>query len=418
MEKKAHDLDYVQIVRYYMAKDEYSRGNGDFSYVFHHVDIMETSAVPTSDVSMGPERFPLIRVNPKFFEDGVNPEGASIDWSVEVLKHNLWHLLCGHVEKRIEQLEQHYGRRRVQAAADLVVNQHADAKAHASAGIPLITPDMLGLEPGQTLEYYISELQGVPEDKWPAGVGQTGEQAQGDGKSQPQKGEGSGEQQSVGVAQPNATKSDIQDFVEKAEISGKLAGHMPGEAEEYINQLNTPPQVDWDYYLKEKEGLHRGKLTRVTKSRPSRRCDEHYGRRHIGILNIAFIVDTSGSMSNDTLSQVGPEIDAISERGAEIMIVHADYGVAKVFPYIRGMDLGEFFGRGGTSFCPAFEHLKTMEWQPDFCVYFTDGYGDAPSKAPYDTLWVLVDDGMEPDSFRSQVCDWGTICKIRGNPLG
>ncbi len=196
-----------------------------------------------------------------------------------------------------------------------------------------------------------------------------------------------------------------------------MAGCMPGEAEEYIKQLFAPPQVDWDYFLKEKEGHHRSFTQDISKNRPSRRCDMHYGRRHIGTLRAAFIIDTSGSMSADTLKQVAPEIDGIAERGADVMIIHADYDVAKVFEYIPGMDLGEFFGRGGTSFCPAFEHLQTMEWQPDFVVYFTDGYGSAPREATYDTLWVLVQDGLEVDEFRERVCAWGQVCKLTGNPL-
>lgn len=383
------DLDYIQVVRYHMTRDESSK-NAGFGHVFHHVDVIYDKKIETSELSIGPSHFPMIKLNEEFFEQGAGNTPAPIGWAVEILKHNLWHLLCGHAERRVEDLVSHYGEERVQAAADLVVNQYANIEAYKQAGVSLVTPEDLKLEDSQTLEYYVSKLAGIPKKSWPV---------------------------PVGTCLHCATETDIQRFVEISNARGKLAGELPGEAEEYIDQLFSPAQVDWDYFLKEKEGVHRGKLTRITKNRPSRRCDYHYGRRHIGVLNVAFVIDTSGSMDAESLAQSGPEIDAVAERGAEVMIVHADRAVAKVFQYIIGMDLGEFFGRGGTSFCPAFEELKKMEWQPDFVVYFTDGYGDAPEKEPYDTLWVLVDDGMDPEEFKEQVCSWGTICKIRGNPL-
>ncbi len=45
-----------------------------------------------------------------------------------------------------------YGHKRVQAAADLVVNQEVDADAYKSAGEKLVLPKDLKLEPDQTLE--------------------------------------------------------------------------------------------------------------------------------------------------------------------------------------------------------------------------------------------------------------------------
>ena len=383
-----HGLSYLEVLRYYMAKDEKQEGLADFSFVFHHVDIKETKSVKMSKISMGTEGFPLIEVNPDFIQKG------TVDFGVEVLKHNLWHLLCGHTELRVQNLIDQYGSQMVDAAADLVVNHYASEMAYKDAEVELVTAKTLGLEENQTLEYYIHKLKDIPSSQWP---------------------------QPVGAFNADATDVDTAEFIDMTGVREKLAGKMPGEAEEYIKQLFTPPQVEWDFYLKQKEGMHRGRVAKLDKRRPSRRHDLHFGRRYRSSLRVAFVIDTSASMSSETLTQVEPEVRGISERGAEIKIMHADYDVQKVFDYRSGMPLAEYFGRGGTSFCPAFDELKkmemTMNWKPDFVVYLTDGYGSAPEHETYDTLWVLVDDGMSVSEFRDNVCKWGQACKLAKNDM-
>lgn len=380
------DLSVVEAIRYFMSCNE-SSGDKDFSFVFHHVDMIETGSVETSHLQRGPEHFPEIRINPKYIKE-IGKGDLLVRWGTEVLKHCLWHLLCGHADERFDRLVSQYGDERCQAAADLVVNKYANADIWRRAEQKLVCPSDLNLPDDETLEFYVSKLADIPQNQWP---------------------------QPIGQVNANFSQVDVQDFIQQSKCQEKLRGTMPSEADEYIEQLFKPPQVDWDYYLKEKEGVHRGHLTRLAKNRPSRRSDWHYGRRHIGILNVAFIVDTSGSMSTEDLQIVGPEIDGIAERGGEIMILHCDAGVGYIQKYEIGMDLGQFYGRGGTDFRPAFEKLTEIDWDPDFVVYFTDGYGVAPEESIYDTLWVLTESGMTEEDFKQQVCKWGTVCKIRNN---
>ena len=65
--------------------------------------------------------------------------------------------------------------------------------------------------------------------------------------------------------------------------------------------------------------------------------------------------------------------------------------------------------RAGTSFIPVFDYVRSHGMRPDVLVYVTDGYGDAPQKAPpYPVLWVLTSDGTE------KFATWGQ--KIHLNP--
>ena len=58
----------------------------------------------------------------------------------------------------------------------------------------------------------------------------------------------------------------------------------------------------------------------------------------------------------------------------------------------------EVFGGGGTDFRPAFEYISQLQSEGELrnlkgMLYFTDGYGQFPAKAPaYDVAFVFVND--------------------------
>ena len=58
-------------------------------------------------------------------------------------------------------------------------------------------------------------------------------------------------------------------------------------------------------------------------------------------------------------------------------------------------------GRGGTSFRPFFKYLQNnLMGAHKVSIYFTDGYGEFPSKAPEDpTMWLVCKDGLESREF-------------------
>lgn len=85
----------------------------------------------------------------------------------------------------------------------------------------------------------------------------------------------------------------------------------------------------------------------------------------------------------------------------EVTVIQCDAKVGKVerFTSDRPLPKGyqwETVGVGGTSFVPVFDYVKAHGMRPNVLLYVTDGYGDAPEKAPpYPVLWVLTSDGKE-----------------------
>ena len=70
---------------------------------------------------------------------------------------------------------------------------------------------------------------------------------------------------------------------------------------------------------------------------------------------------------------------------------------------------GKLTGYGGTDFRPAFEYVDSLVEEGEFTelkglIYFTDGYGIYPSKAPdNDCMFVFV----KHDEMRPEVPWWG-----------
>ena len=132
-------------------------------------------------------------------------------------------------------------------------------------------------------------------------------------------------------------------------------------------------------------------------------------------LRACVAVDTSGSCSGD-LPQFFSELGSLlgSFGNYEITVIQCDAEVGLVEKFTSDTPLPKNYawnvtGGGGTSFVPVFDYLKAHGMRPDVLVYVTDGYGDAPQKAPpYPVLWVLTSDGTE------DFAAWGQ--KIHLNP--
>ena len=132
-------------------------------------------------------------------------------------------------------------------------------------------------------------------------------------------------------------------------------------------------------------------------------------------ITVAVGLDTSGSCLQDLPKFLG-ELNSIVKTfgGYEITLIQCDADVQDVKKYTddEPMDVENFKckGGGGTDFRPVFKWLRENSSEDINClVYFTDGYGTAPTyPPPYPPLWVLTSDGT--DNF----CEWGE--KMRFKP--
>jgi len=121
-------------------------------------------------------------------------------------------------------------------------------------------------------------------------------------------------------------------------------------------------------------------------------------------VDVAIVIDTSGSIGNDELSAFMGEIQAILDAYPQIKgsLFFADADLYGPYDFSRNAPIPAAKGGGGTSFCPFFEWVATEENNSrlPLCIYFTDGYGDFPEKPPQSPLlWVVMPGGLESTQF-------------------
>ncbi len=125
-------------------------------------------------------------------------------------------------------------------------------------------------------------------------------------------------------------------------------------------------------------------------------------------------IDTSGSTQGD-LPKFFSELDALlgSFGSYELTVIQcdADIGSVEAFDDATPLDPDrewEATGGGGTDFRPVFSYIdEHPELDPNLLIFFTDGYGDYPDRAPaYPVMWLLTKDGQ---------CDvdWGMQVKFK-----
>ncbi len=166
-----------------------------------------------------------------------------------------------------------------------------------------------------------------------------------------------------------------------------------------------------------------------TYQRPPRRFPELVGvlpgsRRVPTRLKILAAVDTSGSMSSDTLDEIAAELRVMA-RAYDVSVVEFDAEIQRRYrlasplggPEPSADPLRQMQGRGGTDFRPVFDR-DTLAWAADGgelsgVLLFTDGFGPAPDKCPREqVIWVLMGNGVR------RPAPWGTIVNTgNGSPL-
>jgi predicted metal-dependent peptidase len=115
-------------------------------------------------------------------------------------------------------------------------------------------------------------------------------------------------------------------------------------------------------------------------------------------IEVAFIVDVSGSMSLDEVKEALSELKGICDQfdSFKIFYVECDWDIQKLLeltPYSFNMDeVKKIRGRGGTRFPVShiFEEITKEGGNPSSIVYFTDGYGNIDGdEPPCPVIWLL-----------------------------
>src|SRR5262249_45041637 len=139
-------------------------------------------------------------------------------------------------------------------------------------------------------------------------------------------------------------------------------------------------------------------------TRPPRRFPDMVGivparGRHLHRPRVMAVIDTSGSITNGMLEVIDGELRRLAA-GHEVAVVEGAAEIHKVAKYRK---LKAVTGRGGTNFRPPLEAAFLRKHRPDLVIYFTDGHGPAPERAPkVPLIWCLTPRGEVP-------APWGRV---------
>lgn len=197
-------------------------------------------------------------------------------------------------------------------------------------------------------------------------------------------------------------------------IGNESRGLMPGYFLSEIKKINNPAKIYWERILKKYIGtIVAGK--KKTRTRLNRRQPERFdlsGDIDDKVIKIVVAIDTSGSISENQVSNIFNEIfSIIAKRKKEITIIECDSKVQRVYKIINKSDVKQkICGRGGTSFIPVIEYINNNKYFRDaLLIYFTDGYGEKsiPKPNTYRNIWVLT----ESDKL-SVINPYGIVLKM------
>lgn len=206
------------------------------------------------------------------------------------------------------------------------------------------------------------------------------------------------------------------------DYASKHPGKIPGEWSEWARAVRKPSKISWRTYLRTLTRHAYGQMCGgggmdVSYTHPALRSYTWSAGPMIpGDVQFdpitAHVLDTSGSMS---LTQIGTALRetkaVLTSCGASqawLLQVDAQEQVPAKMVKMADLDKLKICGRGGTDFRPAFVAAAKLRPKPNLVLYYTDGFGPAPEKAPLgmDVIWVLM--GKET----KEPCTWGRVVRV------
>jgi predicted metal-dependent peptidase len=221
---------------------------------------------------------------------------------------------------------------------------------------------------------------------------------------------------------PPAHQSTVQQLIEDAlgdlreppDSDLRLAGKTPEFLLQQLDVQGTPQRpIDWKTALR--MFTARQRAPRHTYARPNRRFPGRVGEipgriytsREVQQPQILVALDTSGSMSERDLDEIGRQL-ALLAHHTRFQVAECDAVIHRVYPFPGRLDA--VMGRGGTDLCPVFSPAFLREHRAQGVIYFTDGLGPFPAHPPpLPVLWILS--GQEPFP-----CPWGQQVRMEGRP--
>lgn len=191
---------------------------------------------------------------------------------------------------------------------------------------------------------------------------------------------------------------------QRAAQAGKLSGALANLVDTLLH-----PKLSWRVLL----ARHMAARARedYDYTRPARREGEAIlPRLHSRQIDIAIVLDTSGSISSAEIQEFLSEIDALKAQvRARVTLFACDTEIAPSAPWVfeawEELKLPHQLPRGGgTRFTAPFAWYAQRPMPPDLLVYFTDALGQFPDIEPaFAVLWLIKGKAPVPWGMRVQL---------------
>jgi predicted metal-dependent peptidase len=339
------------------------------------------------------------------------------DQQVAVLKHEVLHLLLGHVQdaraKGKHMQVWNY-------AVDCAINQYIEnipekmwvfnpESKEWELGGSTITLSTLrkmlnqpNLEALQAAEYYYEKLmekgkENFEKNKSMGSVMDIHEDI-------PDSGEGTEEGQDTpgqGSLQQEQMKAAAKDMLSKA-LKQTSPGSVPGDLVKAFDFLFQESSLSWKSMLRNFVASATSSKRKATRKKPHRRFGlEVPGYKKHRELKVAYCMDTSGSVSEEQFNSGVSEMINMLKSGmiSELHVIYADCKVNKVIKVDKVSKVPyERHGYGGTAYQPAID--KAKEIGCDAIIYFGDmDTADTPENPYIPFMWLTVGSTEKPGDF-------------------
>jgi len=191
---------------------------------------------------------------------------------------------------------------------------------------------------------------------------------------------------------------------QRAAQAGKLSGALAALVDTVLH-----PQLSW------RSLLARHMVSRAREdydyTRPSRREGEAIlPRLHSHQIDVAIVLDTSGSINEAEIGEFLSELDSLKAQvRARVTVFACDVEIAAGAPWVfepwEELKLPRQLPRGGgTRFTAPFAWYAQQPMTPDLLVYFTDAVGQFPEREPmFPVLWLVKGKAPVPWGMRVQL---------------
>lgn len=218
------------------------------------------------------------------------------------------------------------------------------------------------------------------------------------------------------ILEANSVAKTVAEIMENA-LGTKRCGSIPGGMERLIKELTTP-RLDWREILND---FVQEEITDYSFNPPDRRFQDSpfllpdYNEKDVTPINILFMIDTSGSMSEKQVMECYSEVyGAIQQFGGKLKgwlgFFAAEVVEPKPFESEEDFKVIKAEGGGGTSFQCILDYVRD-EWKeedpPESIIILTDGYAPYPKEEDANgipVLWIINNEMVTPP--------WGKIARL------